>query len=151
MQHNLAANIHLHHKKIDASLLFNVVIIDHNTTDHSFLRKTINTVVPQVMIESIYNAAEALRYFKFCKTAPHFIFLTKDMLHVWGRNMVEFIRSSDLLTKTPLILLANPFSESQKQELLKQGADKLFSRPFEPIDLLKIVGDLNGTWLATIK
>lgn len=148
MQHNLAANISFQNKRMAANILFNVVVVDSNTTDHSFLRKSINTVLPQVIIESIYNAGEALRYFQSCKTRPHLIFLNKDMLHVWGRNMVEFIRKTDVLSQVPLIFLSNPFSESQKQEFIKQGADNLYAKPYEPLDLLKIVGDVDGNWLA---
>lgn len=148
MQHNLVSNIHLNDKRISKDLLFNVLIVDKNDTDHTFLRRSINAVVPQVIIESIYNAGEALRYFTECKSAPHLIFLNKEMLNVWGRNLVEFIKNSNRLSNVPLIFLTNTFSESQKLELLKQGADNLYSRPYEPTDLLKIVRDVNGKWLA---
>ncbi|MBL7934041.1 MAG: response regulator [Bacteroidia bacterium] len=148
MQHNLVTNIHIDNKKVSKDVLFNVLIVDKNNKDHSFLRTSINAVVPQVIIESIYNAGEALRYFTECKSAPHLIFLNNEMLNVWGRNLVEFIKGSKLLSNVPLIFLINTFSESQKLELLKQGADNLYSRPYEPTDLLRIVGHVNGKWLA---
>src|SRR5688572_29776607 len=142
--HNLVSHIHYNNQKVQKDILFKLVIVDRNNHDHSFLRHAINSVVPQVIVESIYNAEEAFRYFNNCKSAPHFIFLNKEMLQVWGRNMVDIIKGTSLLSKVPLIFLTNTFSESQKLELLQQGADNLFSKPYQPLDLLKIVKDVNG-------
>lgn len=133
-------------KSILKDIVFYIVVVDKNNSDQAFLRQAINSVVPQAIVESVYNEDEAVRYFSNCSTIPHLIFLNQDMLNVSGKNTVDLIKRVDGLDKVPIIFLTN--SEAPNSDLIKQGANSFYSRPYRAHELIEIVGDVNGKWLA---
>lgn len=133
-------------KAILKDMVFYIVIVDKNNSDHAFLRHAINAVVPQAIVESVYEEEEAVRYFNNCSVIPHLIFINEDLLNVSGRNTVDLIRRVDSLSKVPIIFLTG--SESPENDLMKQGADSFYSKPYQAQDLIDVVSGVNGKWLA---
>lgn len=129
------------------SIVFYFVIVEDTKADHSFLRKAIHRVVPQAIVESIYNGEEALSFFSSCKSTPNLIFLDENMLKMAGESTIALIRKAESLAQVPLIFLSNTVNESQKKDLKKQGVSDFYAKPYEPVDLVKIVGEVNKKWL----
>jgi CheY-like chemotaxis protein len=148
MTSNLIARTPHDMKTILKDLIFYVLIVDKNNGDQGFLRQALNSVIPQAILESVTDGEEAVRYFNNCKTVPHLIFLSQDMLEHSGRNMIELIKRVDGLNKVPIIFLTNNNYTGNKNELIKLGANDLYSKPYGAIDLLNIVESVNGKWLA---
>jgi|GEM_PF-2234101 len=134
--------------RISKNIIFYITIVENNKTENAFLRKVIHSVLPQAIVESIYDEDEAVRYLNNCSTIPHLIFLDPDMLKISGRNTIEMIKRVNGLDQVPIIFLTNLPVESQKTEFTKQGVDHFYSKPYGTQDLMNIVGSLNSKWLA---
>jgi response regulator RpfG family c-di-GMP phosphodiesterase len=146
MTSNLTVKTNLTKRSILKSVVFYIVVVDKNNSDHAFLRHAINSVVPQAIVESVYNEEETEHYFKNCSSVPHLIFINQDMLHVSGQNTVDLIKGVKGLDKVPIIFLTN--GQSDIKDLTNRGASSFYAAPYRITDLIDIVGDVNGKWLA---
>ncbi|PBQ34592.1 hypothetical protein CNR22_23385 [Sphingobacteriaceae bacterium] len=133
---------------LSKNIIFYITIVENDKTDHTFLRKVIHSVVPNAIVDSVYNDDEALQYFNNCSALPHLIFLDQNMLSVSGKSTIELIKRADGLERVPIVFLTNSSNTFQKTDFVKQGGDHYYSKPFGAQDLVNIVGSLNSTWLA---
>jgi DNA-binding response OmpR family regulator len=130
------------------TIVFYFIIVEDSKSDHAFLRQAIHTVVPQAIVDSIYNEEEALKFFGDCKSVPNLIFLDEDMLKISGKSTIETIKKIEGLAHVPLIFLSNTINEEQKKEFINQGVSDFYTKPYKPLDLVNIVGAVNKKWLA---
>jgi CheY-like chemotaxis protein len=133
---------------ISKNIIFYITVVESNKADHAFLRGAIHRVLPQAIVESIYNDHEAIQYFNNCSKLPHLIFLDQDMLKISGRNTLELIKRVDGLDQVPIVFLSKLNTKSQRTDFIEQGESHFYSKPYEVQELLNIVGSLNNKWLA---
>src|SRR5215207_5907573 len=87
------------------TIVLYILIIDDDVDDHFLLRKAINQVVPQAIVESLYDGSEALQFLENCTALPNLIFLDLNMPIVSGMNTIKLIRQNESLSKIPIAIL----------------------------------------------
>ncbi|WP_317897198.1 hypothetical protein [Aurantibacillus circumpalustris] len=128
---------------IPKNIIFCITILECNEEEQSFLRKMIHSVLPQAIVESIYNNQEANRYFNNCSTMPQLFFVAQDMLNVSGEDTIKNIKRLDQSSETQIICLKNSTSKSQRTDIIKLSETVFYVKPFTTQDLLDIVSSLN--------
>jgi DNA-binding response OmpR family regulator len=125
-----------------------ILVVDDDQDDQFFLRRAISQVIPQAIIESLYDGTEAVAYLDKCAALPHLIFLDLNMVKLSGKVTMGIIRKNANLNKVPVIILTTSKNAAEKDELLSMGANDFYTKPFETRDLLKIVSEVKSRWLA---
>lgn len=120
-------------------VIYYILIVDDDKDDHFFLRKAINQVIPQAIVESLYDGMEALKFLGTCTALPNLIFLDLNMVLVSGIDTIKKIRNNENLEKVPIVVLTTSKSVTEKEETLKWGANDFFTKPDHPKDLVPIV------------
>jgi CheY-like chemotaxis protein len=133
---------------ISKNIIFYITIVESESTDHSFLRKVVHTVLPQAIVESVHTDDESIRYFNNCTIIPHLIFLDQDMLRVSGKNTIDLIKRVYGLNNTPIVFLSSASKKSQRTNLDKLSVNHFYAKPYKAQDLLAIVSSLNTKWVA---
>ena len=59
-----------------------------------------------------------------------------------GWELIEDITADESIAKTPLVVVTGQGKESTKEDLLKQGAASVFTKPFSPRVLLACIQEL---------
>jgi CheY-like chemotaxis protein len=129
------------------NIFFYILIVDDDKDDHFFLRQAINQVIPQAIIESLYDGSEALEYLDNCVTLPNLILLDLNMSKISGRSTITLIRQNANLSNVPVVILTTSKSTYEKEELIKLGANDFYSKPDQVKDLVPIVRELREKFL----
>jgi two-component system, response regulator len=129
------------------TICFYILIVDDDTDDHFFLRQAISNVVPQALIDSVYDGDEALDYLNSCTSMPNLIFLDLNMRKMSGRDTMKVIKANEMLKNVPVIILTTSHNEKEKKEMLSLGAAAFYTKPGHSKDLVGIVEDVSGKWL----
>lgn len=128
-------------------ITYYILIVDDEKDDHYFLTKSVKENIPQAIVESLYDGAEALKFLEECITYPNLIFLDINMPKLSGRETIKVIRKNEALSKVPIIILTTSRNETEKKEMLALGADEFYSKPYNHIDLNKIVIEVRDKYL----
>jgi CheY-like chemotaxis protein len=127
-----------------------ILIVDDDNDDHFFLKKAISKVIPYAIVESLYDGSEALEYLKVCTDLPNVIFLDLNMTKLSGQTTIQMIRKNETLKKVPVIILTTSRNESERELLMKMGANGFYSKPHDTRDLVGIVEDVKNKWLEAV-
>jgi len=130
------------------NITFYILIVDDDTDDHFFLRKAINKIIPQAIVESVYDGDEALKYLNTCKAMPNLIFLDLNMRKLSGKETMKIIKSNENLKSVPVVVLTTSRSNDEKKEMLEMGAAGFYSKPHQTKNLLHIVEEVHEKFLA---
>ena len=128
-------------------VVFYILIVDDDHDDQFFLRKVLNQIIPQAIVESLYDGSEALLYLDKCTSLPNLIFLDLNMMKLSGKETMKIIKKNSYLSKVPVIILTTSKSEEEKAELLALGASAFYSKPDNASGLLQIVEEVKSRWL----
>jgi two-component system chemotaxis response regulator CheY len=84
------------------------------------------------------NGFEALRVLP----RAHFDIIITDinMPDINGLELVRFVRESERHKQTPLVLISTDSRAADRERGMKLGADAYVVKPFEPQQLLEVVG-----------
>jgi two-component system, response regulator len=129
------------------NVIYYFLIVDDDTDDHFFLRKAINKVIPQALVDSVYDGEEALEYLNRCTSMPNLIFLDLNMRKLSGRETMKIIKANETLCKVPVIILTTSKNEKEKAEMLSMGASQFYSKPAEASQLISIMEEVKRNWL----
>ena len=128
-------------KKLSKKFVFYFVIMEENKNDNMSLQRLIHSLVPQAIIESIYDFNEAIIYFKESKLQPHLLFLSEEMSKA-GLNFLSDGSMNNLnLSNLPLVFLSDNKSKQSSEQFI-------YSKPYDPKNFLSIVGAMNQKWVA---
>lgn len=130
------------------SIIYYILIVDDDSDDHYFLRTALNKVIPQALIESVYDGEEALQYLDSCTFMPNVIFLDLNMAKISGRDTIKIIKQNDVLSKVPVVIFTTSKDEDEKAEMLKLGAAGFYSKPNQIEDLIAVVEDVKAKYLS---
>lgn len=61
------------------------------------------------------------------------------MPYLDGCELIRYVKQSNALSSVPIIMLSGHESEAVKEEALRYGAEKFFSKPFDPQLILEYV------------
>lgn len=131
------------------NIIYYILIVDDDSDDHYFLRTALNKVVPQALIESVYDGEEALVYLNNCTFMPNVIFLDLNMAKISGRDTMKIIKDNEMLSKVPVVIFTTSRDDDEKKEMLKMGAVEFYSKPNQMEDLIEIVNDVKTKYLSS--
>lgn len=131
-------------------VVFYILIVDDDKDDLFFLTKAINLVMPKAIVDLVSDGDQVLDFLSTCKTFPNVIFMDIKMPRLSGKEAVKRIRSNANLRTIPIVILSGSSSEDEKEELLQLGANRFYSKPMEPVNLIPIVKEVNEEWLQPV-
>jgi CheY-like chemotaxis protein len=116
-----------------------VLIVD----DDPFIRRLIATTLEDVSGFEVRQAGDGEQALEVAADgAPAIIFLDIDMPRLDGISACRGLRQA--LGATPRIVMLTAAGREQEEAALRAGADLFLTKPFSPLDLLRLVDDLGA-------
>jgi two-component system chemotaxis response regulator CheY len=116
-----------------------VLVVD----DDPFIRKLIATTLEDVSGFELHEAAdggEALEVAR--RERPALVFLDVDMPVLDGIETLERLRSDATTSHATIVMLTAAHGDSVERRAEEAGADLFLTKPFSPLDLLRLVDQL---------
>jgi two-component system chemotaxis response regulator CheY len=118
-----------------------VLVVD----DDPFIRKLITTTLEDVSRFHLHEAADGLEAVEVARRElPALVFLDIDMPRMNGFETCRCLRSDDTTSGATIVMLTAAHGEGVKREAEEAGADLFLTKPFSPLDLLRLVDRLGG-------
>jgi CheY-like chemotaxis protein len=118
-----------------------VLIVD----DDEFIRKLIATTLEDVARLELHEAADGLEAVEVARREhPRLVFLDVDMP---GRNGIEVcreLREDEGTSDATIVMLTAAQGDGVEALAEHAGADLFLTKPFSPLDLLRLVDRLGG-------
>lgn len=117
-----------------------VLIVD----DDPFIRKLIATTLEDVAGFELLEAADGVEAVEIATAnPPAIVFLDVNMPRLDGIAAAEQLRALPGAEQTTIVMLtaAGPERERQARDA---GADLFLTKPFSPLDLLRLVDEIGG-------
>jgi two-component system chemotaxis response regulator CheY len=117
-----------------------VLIVD----DDPFIRKLVATTLEDVAGFQLHEAANGLEAVeRAAQIQPELVFLDIDMPRMDGIEACRLLREQDLGAPTATIVMLTAAGASENETLARAaGADLFLTKPFSPLDLLRLVDEL---------
>jgi CheY-like chemotaxis protein len=118
-----------------------VLVVD----DDPFIRKLIATTLEDVSKFHIHEASDGLEAVAVARRElPALVFLDVDMPHLNGIEACRQLRSDATTCGATIVMLTAAHGESVEREAEEAGADLFLTKPFSPLDLLRLVDRMGG-------
>ena len=118
-----------------------VLVVD----DDPFIRKLIATTLEDVSRFDIHEASNGLEAVAVARRElPALVFLDVDMPHLNGIDTCRQLRSDPATSGATIVMLTAAHGEGVEREAEEAGADLFLTKPFSPLDLLRLVDRLGG-------
>ena len=117
--------------------------------DDPFIRKLVVTTLEDVARFQIVEAAdgeEALR--RAAADPPEVILLDVDMPHLDGIEVCRRLRADPATGEATIVILTAAHGDAVQDEAERAGADLFLTKPFSPLELLRLVDRLGGAGSA---
>jgi two-component system chemotaxis response regulator CheY len=116
-----------------------VLVVD----DDPFIRKLIATTLEDVSEFELHEAANGLEALEVARRErPSLVFLDVDMPGMDGINACRRLREDRATTGTTIVMLTAAHGDSVERSAEEAGADLFLTKPFSPLDLLRLVDRL---------
>jgi CheY-like chemotaxis protein len=116
-----------------------VLIVD----DDPFIRKLVATTLEDVAGFELLEAADGGEALDVAAgSSPQLVFLDIDMPHVNGYEVCRRLRSKPETAQATIVMLTAAVGEEAEREAEEAGADLFLTKPFSPLELLRLVHDL---------
>ncbi len=117
-----------------------VLIVD----DDPFIRKLIITTLEGVTAYDMHEAADGQQAVQAAaREAPRLVFLDIDMPVLDGIEACRQMRATPAMNGSKIVMLTASGSEAARQRALEAGADFFLTKPFSPLELLRLVDELD--------
>jgi two-component system chemotaxis response regulator CheY len=70
------------------------------------------------------------------------VFLDLNMPDIGGYEVLEFVRSQDVMRDVPIIVVTTRGDDGSRERALKAGATRFMTKPFEPAEILAVLRSL---------
>jgi two-component system chemotaxis response regulator CheY len=118
-----------------------VLVVD----DDPFIRKLIATTLEDVSKFEIYEASDGLEAVAVAqRELPVLVFLDVDMPRLNGIETCRRLRADATTSGATIVMLTAAQGEGVEREAEEAGADLFLTKPFSPLDLLRLVDRLGG-------
>lgn len=117
----------------------NILIVDDSKT----FRKMVISVLSKlgdVQFEEAESGLYALE--KIALKNIDLVILDLNMPDMHGLDVLRFLRSSKIYKNLPIIVLTTRGDEAMKKQALEEGANIYLTKPFNPSELIKKVGEI---------
>jgi two-component system chemotaxis response regulator CheY len=116
-----------------------VLVVD----DDPFIRKLIATTLEDVSRFDIYEASDGIEALAVARRElPALVFLDVDMPQLNGIETCRRLRSDAATGGATIVMLTAAHGEGVEREAEAAGADLFLTKPFSPLDLLRLVDRL---------
>ena len=118
-----------------------VLIVD----DDPFIRKLVATTLEDVAgfeLAEAGDGAEAVAV--AAREAPEMVFLDIDMPELDGFEVCRRLRASPETASATIVILTAAAGDAAEREAESAGADLFLTKPFSPLELLRLVHDLGA-------
>ena len=116
-----------------------VLIVD----DDPFIRRLIVTTLEGVSTFVLHEAcdgAEAVQTAR--REGPRLVFLDIDMPRLDGIEACRQMRGEATMAGAKIVMLTASVDDSARARAAEAGADRFLTKPFSPLDLLRLVDEL---------
>jgi two-component system chemotaxis response regulator CheY len=118
-----------------------VLIVD----DDQFIRKLIATTLEDVTELELHEAADGLEALEVAqRVLPALVFLDVDMPRLEGIETCRRLRADARTGQTTIVMLTAAYGDGVEAEAEEAGADLFLTKPFSPLDLLRLVDRLSS-------
>ena len=116
-----------------------VLIVD----DDPFIRKLIVTTLEGVAAFDLYEAADGVKAVEAARLEqPRLVFLDIDMPRLDGIDACREIRAVSGMESATIVMLTAAVEESARGRASDAGANFFLTKPFSPLELLRLVDEL---------
>ncbi|MBV9334946.1 MAG: response regulator [Solirubrobacterales bacterium] len=116
-----------------------VLIVD----DDQFIRKLIATTLEDVSEFELHEAADGVEAIEVAhRERPSLVFLDVDMPRLNGIETCRRLREDEATSNTTIVMLTAARDDSVESDAEQAGADLFLTKPFSPLDLLRLVDQL---------
>lgn len=118
-----------------------VLIVD----DDPFIRKLIAITLEDVAgfeLAEAGDGAEALAVAS--RESPEMVFLDIDMPELDGLEVCRRLRAAPETASATIVILTAAAGDAAEREAEEAGADLFLTKPFSPLELLRLVHDLGA-------
>jgi CheY-like chemotaxis protein len=118
-----------------------VLVVD----DDPFIRKLVATTLEDVSKFELYEAADGIEALQIAeREQPAIIFLDLDMPRLDGIDACRQLRANPATSDVTIVILTAAQGETMERRAEDAGADLFLTKPFSPLDLLRLVDGLGG-------
>ena len=118
-----------------------VLIVD----DDQFIRKLIATTLEDVSEFELHEASDGVEALEVAqRERPSLVFLDVDMPRLDGIEACRRLRGDDATSNATIVMLTAAHGDSVESDAEEAGADLFLTKPFSPLDLLRLVDRLGG-------
>ncbi len=119
-----------------------VLIVD----DDPFIRKLIVTTLEGVSAYALHEAADGAQAVQAAlREAPRLVFLDIDMPVLDGIEACRQMRAVPEMGDARIVMLTASADDSARHRAREAGADFFLTKPFSPLELLRLVAELDGS------
>ena len=116
-----------------------VLIVD----DDPFIRKLILTTLEGVSSFVLHEARDGEEAVQTARReSPRLVFLDIDMPRLDGIEACRQMRAQPAMTSAKIVMLTATAEDSAQVRAREAGADFFLTKPFSPLELLRLVSDL---------
>jgi CheY-like chemotaxis protein len=118
-----------------------VLIVD----DDEFIRKLIATTLEDVARLELHEAPDGIQAVEIARRErPRLVFLDVDMPGLNGIDACRRLREDEATKEATIVMLTAAHGDSVESLAEEAGADLFLTKPFSPLDLLRLVDRLGG-------
>ena len=118
-----------------------VLIVD----DDQFIRRLIATTLEDVADFELHEAADGRQALEVAaEQKPTLVFLDVDMPEINGIEACRAMRQLPAASRATIVMLTAAVGDEVERQAEAAGADLFLTKPFSPLDLLRLVDDLGG-------
>ena len=118
-----------------------VLIVD----DDPFIRKLIATTLEDVAGFELLQASDGAEAIDLAaREHPEIVFLDVDMPRVDGIEACARIRGQDATAGATIVMLTATSRSDNERRAEEAGADLFLTKPFSPLDLLRLVDEMGS-------
>jgi two-component system chemotaxis response regulator CheY len=114
-----------------------ILVTEDSSTMRSLIASTIEAMGDFVVIEAA-NGFEALRLLP--RENVDLIITDINMPDINGLELISYVRKNPNYQDVPLIIISTEGSEKDRQKGLTLGANEYLVKPFDPRQLMQLVG-----------
>ena len=118
-----------------------VLIVD----DDPFIRRLIVTTLEDVSDFAVHEAGDGEEALEVAaREAPAIVFLDVDMPKLDGISTCRALRERDVTQDATIVMLTAASGDNVERRSEDAGADLFLTKPFSPLDLLRLVDRISG-------
>ena len=118
-----------------------VLVVD----DDPFIRRLIVTTLEDVAQFEIHEAADGMEALEVARRErPSLVFLDIDMPRIDGIDACRQLRADRATRATTIVMLTAAHGDATERKAAAAGADVYLTKPFSPLDLLRLVDRAGG-------